>query len=151
MSLGMTPSKVEGSPRGGAMRRRGAVARNRLAAAPLPLDERAILAHQQIEVFALFVREFEEDLLTFRILEPLAVLLEEPVRVALAADADEQRLLVVDAAQQPVRTFREQSVRRALEEEERRLRFELRIASQQLAIAAFELAEMFFLFRGEVL
>src|ERR1043165_911056 len=151
MSLGMTPSKVEGSPRGGAMRRRGAVARNCLAAAPLPLDERAILAHQQIEVFALFVREFEEDLLAFGILEPLAVLLEEEVGVALAADADEQRLLIVDAAQQPVGAFREQSVRRALEEEKRRLRFELRIASEQLAVAAFELAEMFFLFRGEVL
>src|SRR4051812_32108445 len=92
------------------------------AASPLPLDEGAVLAHEEVEVRPLFVGEFEEDLLSFRILEPLAVFLEEAVGVALAADADEQRLLVVDAAQEPVGTLREQSVGGALEEEKRRTR-----------------------------
>ena len=53
--------------------------------------------NQQIEVRALFVGELEEDALAFGVLEALAVPLEELVRPALALDADEQRLLIVDA------------------------------------------------------
>ena len=61
----------------------------------LPLDEGAVLANEQIEMIALFVGELEEDLLALGILEPFPVFLEEPVGAALAADADQQRLLVV--------------------------------------------------------
>ena len=71
-------------------------------------------------MLALLVREFEEDALAFRFLEPLAVLLEEAVRAALAADADHQRLLVVDAVHQPRGTISEQSFGRILEEQKRR-------------------------------
>src|ERR1044071_5914536 len=65
------------SPRRCAMRGRGAVARHCLAAAPLALHEGAVLAHEQIEVLALFVGELQEDLLAFRVLEALAVLFEK--------------------------------------------------------------------------
>src|SRR5687767_13160327 len=65
-----------------------------------PFAERAILADQQVEVRALLRGELEENLFAFRILEALAVTLEELVRSPLAFDADEQRLLVVDAAAQ---------------------------------------------------
>ena len=78
---------------GGAGRRR-AVPR-RPSGAPLALDERAVLADQQLHVLALLVCEFQEDLFALGVLEALAVLLEEPVRPALAADADPERLLVV--------------------------------------------------------
>src|SRR5207237_3189483 len=121
------------SPRGRAMRRGRAVARQRLARAALALDERAVFAHEQVEVRALFVRELQEDLLALRVLEALAVLLEEAVRVALAADADEQRLLIVDAAQQPVGAFRAQTIGGALEEEEGRPRVERRLAREERA------------------
>ena len=127
------------------------MARQRLARAALALDERAVFAHEQVEVRALFVRELQEDLLALRVLEALAVLLEEAVRVALAADADEQRLLIVDAAQQPVGAFREQTIGGALEEEERRPRLELRLAREQLAVPSFQLAEMLLLLRREIL
>ena len=49
------------------------------AAAALPLDERAVLADEELEVGAFLRRELEKDLLAFRILEPLAVALEELV------------------------------------------------------------------------
>ena len=65
--------------------------------APLALDERPVLADEQVEVLALLVGELEEDPLAFGVLEPLAVALEEPVRAALAPDADQQRLPIVDA------------------------------------------------------
>ena len=91
---------------------------------------------EQLEMLALLVGELEEDLLAFGVLEPLAVFLEEPVRAALAADADQQRLLIVDAARQPLGAFGEQAVGGALEEQERRPRLELRIALQQLARSA---------------
>ena len=55
---------------------------------------------------ALLVGELEEDLLAFGVLEPLAVALEELVRAALALDADEQRLLIVDAARAASRRLR---------------------------------------------
>ena len=70
------------------------------------------------------------------------------MRAALAADADELRLLIVDAPREPLGAFREEPVGRALEEQERRARFELRVALEQLLVARFERAEMFlFLFR----
>src|SRR2546423_848956 len=64
------------SPRGCAMRR-GRLPGDRFAAASLPLHERAILSHEQVEVDALLVGELEEDLLALRVLEALTVLLEK--------------------------------------------------------------------------
>src|SRR5262245_15835048 len=133
------------------MRGRGTLTRRGFAAAALPLHERAVLTHQQVEMGALLVREFQEDLLALRVLEALAVLLEEPVRVPLAADADQEGLLIVDAAQQTIRPFGEQSVCRTLEEEKRRARLELGVTGQQLAIPCFELAEVLLFFRREIL
>src|ERR1051325_2181847 len=130
--------------------RGGPIARRRLARTALALDERAVFAHEQVEGLALFVGELQEDLLAFRVLETFAVLLEEAVRVALAADADEQRLLIVDAAQQAVGAFGEQPVGGALEEEERRARLELGIAREQLLVPPLELAEMLLLFRRQI-
>ena len=73
------------------------------------------------------------------------------MRAALAANTDHQGLLIVDAAHQAIGAFGEQSIRGAFEEQERRPRFELRIATQQLGIARFELAEMFLLLQRKVL
>jgi len=101
-------------------------------------------------VLALFVGKLEEDLLAFRFLELLAVFFEELVRTSFALDADEQRLLVV-AGHQPLGAFGEDPVGGALEEQERRARFELRVALQQLGIARFELLEVLFLFEREML
>ena len=90
---------------------RGRSARRRLAGRlPEPLAERAVFANQQIEVGALLVGELEEDLLAFGVLEPLAVPLEELVRAALAPDADEQRLLIVDAVAQLLGALGEEAV-----------------------------------------
>ena len=94
---------------------------------PLPCDQAAVFANQQIEMLALLVGELEEDALAFRLLEALAVRLEEAVRSALAADADEQRLAVAAALLELLGARREQAVGGALEEEERRLRLERRI------------------------
>ena len=99
----------------------------RAAAAALPFDKRSVLADQQLEVCPLFVGELEEDLLALRVLEALAVALEEPVRAALAPDADHQRLQIVDALGQLLGAGGEQAVGGALEEQERRPRLELRI------------------------
>src|SRR6185369_9831080 len=122
----------------------------RAALTPLALHERAVFADEQLEMFAFFVGELEEDRLAFRLLELLAVLLEEAVRAALALDADQERLLIV-AGHQPLGAFREDAVGRALEEEERGARFELWIALQQLRVPRFELAEVLLLFFGQVL
>jgi hypothetical protein len=46
----------------------------------------------------LLVGKLQEDLFPFRVLEPLAVALEEFVRAPLALDPDEQGPRVVDAA-----------------------------------------------------
>ena len=54
----------------------------------------------------LLLGELEEDTLAFGFVEALAVLLEESVRTSLAADADEQCLLIVDAVAQPIREAR---------------------------------------------
>ena len=102
-------------------------------------------------MLALLVGELEEDALAFGLLEALAVALEEVVRPALAADADEQRLPVVDALLQLLGAGREQAVGRALEEEERRLRLEAGMLRQQLAVARLELAEVLLLLVGEPL
>ena len=100
----------------------------------------------------LLVGELQEDLLAFGVLEPLAVALEELVRSALALDADEQRLLIVDAASQLLGAFGEQAVRRALEEQERRPRLELRILRRASSrVARLERAEMLPLLGGEPL
>src|SRR5262245_31950685 len=117
----------------------------------LALDERLVFANQQIEVIALFVGELEENLLAFRVLEFLAVLLEEAMRAALTADADHERLLIVHAASKPLGAFGEETICRPLEEEERRARLELRITLQQLRVSRLELAEMLFLFEREIL
>jgi len=56
-----------------------------------------------------FVGELEEDLLARGVLEALAVFLKNLCEPSLAADADEQRLLVVDAlvaSRRPRRTAR---------------------------------------------
>ena len=76
------------------------------------LAQRPIFGDQQVAVGAFFVGELEKDLLAFGILEALAVLLEELVRVALAPDADEQRLQVVDAGAQLLGALGENAVAR---------------------------------------
>src|SRR6185503_9016985 len=69
----------------------------------LAVAQRTVFANQQFAVVALFVGELEEDALALRVLEPLTVTLEELVRAVLALDADEQRLLIVDALFQLLR------------------------------------------------
>ena len=44
------------------------------------------------------IRKLQENLFPFRVLEPLAIALEEFVRAPFALDPDEQRPRVVDAA-----------------------------------------------------
>src|SRR4026207_2161700 len=88
------------SPRGRAMRGRRALARRRFAVAALPLHQCSVLTHEKVEVDPFLVGEFEKDLLALRVLEPFAIFFEETVRVPLAADANQQRLLIVDAAQE---------------------------------------------------
>ena len=68
----------------------------------------------------LLVCKLEEDPLAFGILEPFTVPLEELVRSALAADANHERLLVVDPFGQLIRAGGEKTVGRALEEQKRR-------------------------------
>src|SRR6185295_8555988 len=122
-------------------RARASPARGGSRRAPrLPGPQRTILANQQIQVRALLVGELEEHLLAFGILEPLAVALEELVRAALALDADEQRLLIVDPLAQLLGALRKEAAGRALEKQERRPGFELRIAGGELAIALLQRA-----------
>src|ERR1700704_3368406 len=120
------------------MRGGGTLARDRLPTASLALDQRAVLADEQVEMLALLVGELEKDLLAFGVFESLAVLLEEAVRIAFAADADQQGLLIVDPAQQAVGAFGEQAVRGTLEEQERGARFQFRIPLEQLAVPCLE-------------
>src|SRR6202521_1019418 len=129
--------------------RSGGVSKDAPCAHPLP--QRAVLADEEVEVGALLVGEFQEDLLAFGILEPLTVPLEELVRPALAFDADQQRLPVVDALPELLGARSEQPVRGTLEEQECGARLELRVLSQQLAVPLLERAEMLLLFRGELL
>src|SRR4051794_1546071 len=123
----------------------------RAALAAQTFAQAAVLPNQEFEVRALLGGELEEHLLAFRVLEALAVLLEELVRSALAPDADEQRLLIVDALAKLLGARGEQPARRAFEKQERRPRFELRILRQQLAVALLERAEMFLFFGSEPL
>ena len=100
---------------------------------------------------ALLVGELEKDLLAFRVLEALAVALEEAVRAALAPDADHQRLPIVDALGQLLGAGGEQAVGGAFEKQERRPRLELRILLQQLLVARLQRAQMLLLFLGQLL
>src|SRR4051794_37191643 len=77
--------------------------------------QRPIFAHQKIEMRALFVCEFQEDLLALGVLEPLSVPLEELMRPAFAFDADQQRLCVVGDMRQPLGAGVEETARRSLE------------------------------------
>src|SRR5207244_11756138 len=95
---------------------RGPLAAGRTAV--LPLAQRAVLPDEEIEVRALFVGELEKDLLPFGVLEALAVPFEELVRSTLALDADEQRLLIVDAFAELLRAFGAQATGGAFDEEE---------------------------------
>src|SRR4030095_5512391 len=106
---------------------------------------------QELEVHALFLGELEEDLLALGVLELLTVALEEPVGTAFAPNADEIRLLIVDAARQPLGAFREKPVCRPFEEQERRTRFELRIALEQVLVSRFERPQMLLLLIGQLL
>src|SRR5688500_3684875 len=97
----------------------------------------------------LFFGKLEEHQLAFRILEPLAVALEEAVRAALAADADAIRLEIVHAiAAQLFSAGREQAVGRALEKQEGRPRLELRILLQQFLVAILEGLEVMHFLSG---
>src|SRR5437773_4496934 len=100
---------------------------------------------------ALLVGKFEEDLFALGVFEALAVALEELVRPALALDADEQRLLIVDALAQLGGAFREQAVGRSLEKQKGRARFKFGIGRDQFLVAAFERSKMFLLFGRETL
>ena len=114
-----------------------------VGAGQAPRDERAVLANQQLEVLALLVGELEEDLLALGVLEPLAVALEErceprsqrmPMRSASASSTPGLR--------SSLGALGEQAVGGALEEQERRPRFELGIALEQRAVARLEAFEV---------
>src|SRR5262249_19616186 len=110
------------------------------------------LADQEVEVGALLVGEFEEHLLAFRFLEPLAVALEELVGAALAADADEQRLLIVDAARpQLLGALGEETARGSLEEQKRRVRLERGTAGRERRVPRLERRQVLALFAREPL
>jgi len=117
---------------------------------PLPFAQRAVLAHEQLVVRALFVRELEKHLLTLGILEAFAVALEELVRSALAPDADQQRLLVVHSFGQLFGSGGEQAAGGAFEEEKGWARFELRIARGERRVALLQRAEVLALLGGEL-
>src|SRR4029079_16743341 len=96
--------------------------------------------------------ELQEHALAFRLLEAVAVFLEEAVRPALAADADEQRLAIAEAlALELLGARREQAVGGAFEKEKRRLPLDVRIGGDQLTVACFQRAEVFLLLAGELL
>src|SRR4030095_1624885 len=63
----------------------------------LATDERPVLTNEHLEMDALFLGKLQEDLLAFGVFEALAVALEEAVRCPLAANANPQRLAIVDA------------------------------------------------------
>src|SRR5687768_11811198 len=117
----------------------------------MPLGQRAVFAQQQLEVLALLFGELEENLLARRIFEPLTVALEEAVRPALAANADAVGLEIIHAvAAQLFGAGGEQAVGGALEEQERRPRFEPRILLQQFLVAILERLQMMDFFGGEL-
>ena len=63
----------------GQLRARSRATRARHRRRLVLLAQEAVLANQELEVLALFLGELQEDLLAFRVLEPFAVALEEPV------------------------------------------------------------------------
>jgi hypothetical protein len=99
---------------------------------------------------ALFVREFEKDLLAFRVLELVAVSLEEAIGPALALDPDHERLTIVHAVRQSIGCRGKEPVSGSLEEEKRGPRFELRILLQQLPVSLLQRGEMVLLLRREL-
>src|SRR4029453_15737456 len=103
----------------------------------LTIEERAILADQQLEVLAFFGGELEEDLFAFGILEAIAVALEKPVRRPPAADPDHQRLSIVHALGQLFGARGEETVRRSLEKQEGRPGLEQRGGPAKLLLAGF--------------
>src|SRR5262249_19480638 len=105
---------------------------------------------EELEVIAFLFRELEEHALALRLLEALAVPLEEAMRRALTADADEQGLLVGAFPCQLFGARGKETVRRALEKQKRRLRLERRIAGDELAIARLQGAEMLVLLGGQL-
>src|SRR5260370_31662857 len=124
----------------------GGPAARRPARSPLALAQRPVLAQKQVEERALLVCELEEDLLAFRVLEALAIAFEEFVRAALAADADAERLLIVDALAQFFGSLGEETAGGTLEEQKGGSRFELRIAGREVCVALLQGAEMFAFF-----
>src|SRR5439155_7464464 len=128
----------------------------RRRALPRPVNrqtfaQRPIFGGQESPVGALLFGKLEEDLFAFGILEAFAVLLEELVRIALAADPDEQCLQVVHAGAQPFGAFGKDAVRGAFEKEKGRARFEQAVLGREVSIPPFERREMLFLFAGELL
>src|SRR5687767_10104917 len=79
-------------------------------------DEALVFADQQLEVLLLLFGKLHENLFAFGVFEPLAVLFKEAMRAALALDADEQRLLIVDALAQTIRAFGEKPICRTFKE-----------------------------------
>src|ERR671910_2793867 len=114
-------------------------------ATPFARDEALVLADEQLEMLLLLFGKLHEYLFAFGVFEPLAVLFEEAMRPALALDADEQRLLIVDALAQTIGAFCEKAICGAFEEEKRRPRLELRIHFHQLRVSVLERAEVFLL------
>src|SRR5262249_59982632 len=88
----------------------------------------------------------EEEGLASGVLKALPAFLKEVGRAALAFDADEQGVQILDARSEFLRTRREDAVRRALKKEERRPRLEQRVGGEQLRVPLLERAEMLFLF-----
>src|SRR4029453_4859714 len=123
---------ARGRPPSAPSRRR--LRRRSAGCAALPLQQRLVLADQELEVRTLLLGELEEDLLSLGVLELLAVALEEPVGAAFAANADEIRLLIVDAAREPLGAFGETPAGRPFAERERGARFELRVALAQMLV-----------------
>src|SRR6185503_20281350 len=98
---------------------------------------------------ALLVGKLEEDLLAFGVLEFLAVSLEETIRPAFAFNPNHQGLAVVDPIREPLGRRGEKTIRRTLEEQEGRSRFELRILLQQIPISLLERCEVLLLLGRE--
>src|SRR5581483_10315936 len=111
----------------------------------------AVFADEEIEVRALLLRELEKNAFALGVLEAFAVAFEEAVRAPLAADADEQRLLIVDPGRQFFGAGREQAVCRALEKQKCRLRVERGIFGEELAVSLFQRGEMLAFLVGETL
>ncbi len=125
--------------------------RARGTGAALPLGERAVFANEQVQMSALFVGKLEKNLLALGILEAFAVPFEELVRSALAPNADEQRLLIVDALPQLLGALGEQAACGPFEEQERRTRLEQRVLGKEVAIALLERVQVVPFFAREAL